>query len=347
MTQALAMRHLLVEAGHEVVGAAIGKSDRREVPGFFLDKIGTQVTRFLSPNFVTDEQNKGILVGASIWKNLLKTERYLKSLSVLKEVVESARPDLVINFYEPLWGLYQKLNAGQVDSVCVGHQFLVGHPDFPFPKGHAREKAMLQALNSVAAAGSRKRLGLSFTPLPQPENTRLVVVPPLLRPELPDLARTDGDYLLVYVMQAGYGQDIINWHERHPEVRIHCFWDRRGAAEVERYNENLTFHQLSDVKFLEMMAGCRGLVTTAGFESVCEAMYLGKPVFMVPVAGHYEQACNALDAARAGAGIWSTEFDLGVFVEYLPRHRSDYANFRAWTDRASEMILTAISPRSG
>ena len=52
--------------------------------------------------------------------------------------------------------------------VCVGHQLLVGHPDFPFPKGHAPEKTMLQALNSVAAAGSRKRLGLSFTPLPEP-----------------------------------------------------------------------------------------------------------------------------------------------------------------------------------
>ena len=46
--------------------------------------------------------------------------------------------------------------------------------------------------------------------------------------------------------------------------------------------------------FLEYMAGCKGYATTAGFESVCEAMYLQKPVLMVPT--HIKQECNALDA---------------------------------------------------
>lgn len=49
------------------------------------------------------------------------------------------------------------------------------------------------------------------------------------------------------------------------------------------------------------MAGCRAYATTAGFESICEAMYLGKPVLMVPA--HIEQDCNAHDAMRAGAGL--------------------------------------------
>lgn len=51
------------------------------------------------------------------------------------------------------------------------------------------------------------------------------------------------------------------------------------------------------------MSSCRAYATTAGFESVCEAMYLGKPLLMVPA--HIEQDCNAYDAARGGAGIIS------------------------------------------
>ena len=43
-------------------------------------------------------------------------------------------------------------------------------------------------------------------------------------------------------------------------------------------DETLSFHQLDDVKFLNYMAGCRAYASTAGFESICEAMYLGKPV---------------------------------------------------------------------
>lgn len=49
------------------------------------------------------------------------------------------------------------------------------------------------------------------------------------------------------------------------------------------------------------MGGCKAYLTTAGFESVCEALYLGKPVLMVPV--HVEQECNAWDAQKVGAGV--------------------------------------------
>lgn len=45
------------------------------------------------------------------------------------------------------------------------------------------------------------------------------------------------------------------------------------------------------------MAGCKAYASTAGFESVCEAMYLGKPILMVPA--HIEQDCNAYDAKKA------------------------------------------------
>ena len=38
-------------------------------------------------------------------------------------------------------------------------------------------------------------------------------------------------------------------------------------------DDTLSFHQLDDVKFLRYMAGCKAYATTAGFESVCEAMY--------------------------------------------------------------------------
>ena len=345
MTQALSMRRLLESAGHEVAAVCVGTSDQREVPAFFLDGVGAAVTRFRSPNFITGEGNKGILVGASLWNNLLKTDVYLRSLGEIDEVMNATMPDLVVNFYEPLWGLYQKRYRSKVKSVSVAHQFLAGHRDFPFPPGRAAEKAMFMALNAVTGSGSSRRLCLSFTPMTEPDSDDFKtssVVPPLLRSALFDLEPTEGEYILAYVMQAGYGEDLVKWHDRHPQVKIECFWDRKGAPEIEHRSENLTFHQLSDVKFLEMMAGCRGLVTTAGFESVCEAMYLGKPVFMVPAGGHYEQACNALDAERSGAGIWSTEFDLDAFMKYLPHHESDLAGFRRWVDSAPDRILAEL-----
>ena len=69
--------------------------------------------------------------------------------------------------------------------------------------------------------------------------------------------------------------------------------------------QTLFVHAINDKLFLDMMSRARGLASTAGFESVCEAMYLGKPVLMVPVKGHFEQFCNSRDAFKAGAGIFN------------------------------------------
>jgi hypothetical protein len=149
-------------------------------------------------------------------------------------------------------------------------------------------------------------------------------MPPLLRDELFEqpLDRTEPFYL-VYIVNNGYAEQVIRWHEAHPETRLHCFWDRPNAETVEAYDDTLTFHQLDDAKFLSMMARCRGLVSTAGFESIAEAMYLGKPVQVVPVEGHFEQWCNAFDTVRAGAGIRSQTFDLERLKQHIFRGGSE------------------------
>ncbi|MFP3471683.1 glycosyltransferase family protein, partial [Micrococcus sp. SIMBA_144] len=82
---------------------------------------------------------------------------------------------------------------------------------------------------------------------------------------------------------------------------------------------NLTFHLINEQLFLEKMATCKGFLTTAGFESIGEAMFLGKPILMVPVKGQYEQRCNALDAEMAGAGKASDTFDLSVLEDYMQK----------------------------
>ncbi len=63
-------------------------------------------------------------------------------------------------------------------------------------------------------------------------------------------------------------------------------------------------------RFLGLMAGCRAVATTAGFESVAEAAWFGKPLLVVPVEGHYEQLLNAVDAVRHGFAIGDGSFDL-------------------------------------
>ncbi len=100
-------------------------------------------------------------------------------------------------------------------------------------------------------------------------------------------------------------------------------------------------HQLDDLLFLYYMSGAKAYATTAGFESVCEAMYLGKPILMVPT--HIEQACNAYDAALSGAGIVADCFDLDRLSE-LSKNHSGNMSFRHWVKQADWLILREFRP---
>ena len=129
------------------------------------------------------------------------------------------------------------------------------------------------------------------------------------------------------------------FHTIYPEVPLRFFWDKADADEVSRIDETLSFYQIDDVKFLNGMAGCRAYATTAGFESICEAMYLGKPVLMVPA--HIEQDCNAHDAMRAGAGIISDSFDLKPLLRFAGTY-SPNRTFVRWVRSGERRIILEL-----
>jgi hypothetical protein len=68
-------------------------------------------------------------------------------------------------------------------------------------------------------------------------------------------------------------------------------------------------------------------------------MYLGKPVYMMPANRQIEQHCNAVDAALSGAGLWGFDFDLKRFLDYLPRHEANMADFRHWVDSSERVYI--------
>jgi uncharacterized protein (TIGR00661 family) len=87
-----------------------------------------------------------------------------------------------------------------------------------------------------------------------------------------------------------------------------------------------------------MMASAKGLVSTAGFESVCEAMYLNKPVLMVPVEGHFEQYCNSRDAFYAGAGLYDTTFDIHKLDQFASATKTENTYYKKWVNQSSDIV---------
>lgn len=108
-----------------------------------------------------------------------------------------------------------------------------------------------------------------------------------------------------------------------------------------KVDETLTFHALDGRKFLDFLAACSGVCCTAGFETVAEALWLEKPVLLVPVEGHIEQRCNASQANRLGIATWSEYMDPGKLKNLSDQPKADHA-FRNWVLSAEKRFNDAM-----
>lgn len=336
LTQALALRQKLTAEGHQIVGVCVGKSPVRRLPTFFEERIGRPVQTFDSPNFLPAAGNKRVKLGRSILYNLFRLPRYVASIGLLRRTIRETEADVIVNFYELMTGLTYLFFRPKTPVVCIAHQYLFLHPDFVFPRRRYLEIGALRFFTRLTAIGSVKKLALSFRKMREVPDRQIVVVPPLLRREVLETQPESGDYLHGYLLNSGFAEEVLRWHSLHPAVPLHFFWDKKGVGEEKKVDSRLTFHPLDDTLFVKFMAGAKAYATTAGFESVCEAMYLGKPVLMIPT--HIEQVCNALDASRCGAGARADCFDLDILLQLANHHRPD-PTFRDWVRQADWLIL--------
>jgi uncharacterized protein (TIGR00661 family) len=343
MTQAIVMDKLLVSHGHEVAYTFIGKSERRKIPEYFIDQISSEVQPLLSPNFILDKNNKSLKLFSTIVHNVKYLKTYYKSMREIDRKINSLKPDILINFYDFLGGFYFLFFRPKLKHVVIGRQFLSGHPEFPFAKGSYVEKKLYMINNALTSIRAKKKIALSFRPYAPLKYKKVEVVPPLMRQEIKSLKVQKEDFILAYMVNDGYGEEIMEWHKDHRDQQVHVFWDRKGVPQVHKIHKNLIFHQIDNTKFVELMRRCKGYVSTAGFESICEAMYLGKPALMIPVASQFEQACNGIDAEIAGAGITSSRFDLSKLIDYIPNYKPVSEEFQNWESQASKRILDALT----
>lgn len=332
MTQAISFARLLESNGHQLSGVILGKSKRRDVPEFFEREINAPIHLVESPDFETDENQKKISIRKTIVKNILKLKTFHKSLKAIDQIVEAENPDVILNFYDLLGGLYNFIYQPKAQFWVIGHQYLIDHPSFKFAPNKPIDKFLFRLNTAITGLGADERLALSFLPQIHYANQKVRVVPPLLRPEVKLLTPKKGDFYLAYMVNPGYAEEVIYFAKANSHLKIKAYWDKKEAAETEHPLPNLSFHRVHDRKFLQDMANCKGLVCTAGFESVCEANYLGKPVMMIPVAGQYEQACNALDAEASSVGIASADFDFAKLEGLQKKDGEASLLYKNWVD---------------
>lgn len=343
LTQAISLSDILRRNGHEVVEVLVGKSKTREVPDFFYQNIKTKVRLFDTPSFILKKNKKHIHPLKTLIYNIYpkRLRKYMKSLEMINRRINKHSPDVVINFYDMLAGLANLRYSINTPFINIGHQFLIKHPAYAYGKGDEEGMLIFRLVTMISGFGAKKTLALSFYPMKDYSQERMIVVPPLLRKEVLELTPTEDTSVLGYMLNQGFEDEVRKWHKKNPEVNLNFFWDNKDAPKVSQVDATLAFHTLDDKLFLEHMASCKAYISTAGFESICEAFYLGKPVMMIPT--HIEQEINAKDAAGVGLGVVGESFNISVLLNYIESYKPNYTSFKEWVESAEEVFLKHLT----
>jgi hypothetical protein len=179
-------------------------------------------------------------------------------------------------------------------------------------------------MNRIMRRSAHQVIALSFRK--GEDAGRITVAPPLIDERVRQGEYVAGERDLCYFLNPGFVEEMIGYYKNHPELQADIFTDEPPSAGIP---ENVEVHAPSREAFIAAMMRCRRIVCTAGFDTVAEAFYLGIPLFLIPTENHYEQYCNALDAARTGMAFQLEELSDLEEVEFTPAGNRKY---REWAD---------------
>lgn len=303
--------HALMRLGHEVKVLASNKAfevlcqrlpDVRKIPGFVLVY-----------------QNNRVELVASFRVNFPLLRQRGKIIRQIRDVIESWQPHLAITDFEPF--LPRAARLAGLRCISLDHQGVI-----PFARPSLPLNQRIPALAARAAVqqtGYREeaRLATSFFYPPLPPGGNVQFFPPILRDKVLRISPRDDNYAVVYQTSTSF--------TRLPELLKQLpFQFKVFAYEREGRDGNLSYFPRSDVRFIEEVGGASWVLTNGGYTLMSEALYLGKPVFSLPVAWQFEQWLNARHLQDLGYGLMCDdlrEFDIKIrdFIGQIGRFREN------------------------
>ncbi|MBL9171921.1 MAG: glycosyltransferase [Verrucomicrobiales bacterium] len=237
----------------------------------------------------------------------------------LERVAREERPDLMISDFEPaLPRVARKLG---IPLLSIDHQHFLSCYDLSsLPIRLRWHAAYMGWVVRALVNGQRETVVSSFYFPPLRKGCRSVTqVGVMLRPEVRTASVFQGSHLVAYWRRFAPPRVMDALASIGREVRVYGLGvhPRRGG---------LVFCQIDEHRFLEDLATCDALISTAGNQLVGEALFLNKPVLALPEARNFEQYLNAEFLRLSGAGHAVelervTAKDLRLFLDSLDHLR--------------------------
>jgi uncharacterized protein (TIGR00661 family) len=243
------------------------------------------------------------------------------------EITERFAPEVVISDFESWSFLFAQRHALPV--ISVDNMQIINRCEHPpeIVAGLEQDLDLTRAIVKAKVPGAfHYHITTFFYPPVRKERTTLH--PPILRPEILAAKPEPGEHLLVYQTSTS--------NEALPEIlrrsgRECRIYGMRRDLKSEVVEGNLRYRPFSETGFIDDLRTARGVIASAGFTLMGEAVYLRRPMLAVPVVGQLEQVLNARYLEREGYGLAAAVLDdarVGAFLERIPDCERRLAGYR-------------------
>lgn len=245
-------------------------------------------------------------------------------LSRLERVISRSSPDLVITDFEP--SLPRAAQRCGVPFISLNHQhFLLANDLSKLPLPLRRRASLMGMIVGAYYTGQQETIVSSFySPPLKPLYQHVTQIGVLLRPHILKACKERGKHLLAYIRKDALPNVIQAFRHCGRPVKVYGL----GRLPDE---DSVRFCEVNDAAFVEDLATCEAVITTAGNQLVGEALYLEKPVLAMPEVNNFEQFINGFFLEQSGTG--ST----------VPLEQVTPQDITCFLDRADE-FLTKINP---
>jgi uncharacterized protein (TIGR00661 family) len=278
----LAQRHdLLILAGGEAHAALWPDFPVTRIPtlGYFYDDRGRR------SNWQTLKRNLPAVLDL-----LLRGPAFQAVL----ETIRDFRPEVVISDAEA-WTHRAARRLG-IPRIGFDHFGIMAFCRPPMPWADRLRSRRDVSIYNLLMGRPQRAIVSSFYHAPA-RRAGTHVVGPLLRRQVLDVRPRRGDYLLAYFNNgAAQFTAAIERALRSLEMPVRVYGTPRHGGDGP-----LHFRPPSNLPFIEDLAGCRAVISTAGNQLVGEAMHLGKPMLVMP-EDCVEQRLNAAAVERMAIG---------------------------------------------
>jgi UDP:flavonoid glycosyltransferase YjiC (YdhE family) len=237
-------------------------------------------------------------------------ETFLTNAKSITDIAKSARGvdkflknkqiDLTISDFEPISCIVSRVKLYPV--ISISNQLVLTNTDAPVPPNYGFQPDLLKAGINLMVPNANAYIVLSFFEV-APKNDYV-------------------DYIIVYLTH--------NFGKIAETLKLIDHKFIFYGADKDYTEGNITFKKFDQSEFIHDLAGSAGVLATAGFSLISEALYLKKPFLAWPAKKQFEQTFNAYHLERLGYGKYMEDLnqaDIKLFLANLHSYKSKLASY--------------------